>query len=410
MHLWRYFPAIYALPFMLATTQFPLVVAVSELARWAVLVLGFGVAFRYKFRRGGFRSAIALRADFFLAALLAIFLLSAIWSIAPAYTLQKTVSMGLLISTSFWAFWRYADQYSGKRLLDSLLSMVIVVLTANVTIGWFVGDPMLNGRFRGFFINPNNIGILASLVGGLVLVRWIRRMTWRNFFDLAIVMTNLILAGSRAALLGVALVLVLSLGRTLLAKPLQGVVFIAALVAGGVWFTQADFFTERILREDTLADASNRVYFWALAKDYIANRWLLGHGFGTDIIIHDHYGVVLRDQGLRGAGVMSSYYGLAIQLGVPLTVFFFGAVWGYILFVIFAKVQDFWRFSYAAVLAGGLIIAIFEPVLFSAGNAFSFLFTVVFMLLVRREAYRRRGVPLGENGEILSSPSGSYRG
>lgn len=406
MHLWRNFPALYTLPFVLATTQFPAVVMVSELARWGVLLLGFLIAFRYKFRRGGFHNAIALRTDLFLVATLTVFLVSSFWSFAPGYTFQKTVSVFLLIATSFWAFWRYADRYSDKKLLDGILSMVIVVLAANVTIGWFLGDPMLNGRFRGFFINPNNIGILVSIAGGVVLVRWIRHMNWANSIALAIVATNLILAGSRTALLALALVLVLSLARTLLAKPLHGVLFITALIVGGLWFSQTEFFVQRILREDTLTDASNRVFFWALAKDYIANHWMLGHGFGTDIIIHDHYGVVLRDQGLRGAGVMSSYYGLAIQIGVPMAVLFFTVVWGYILFVIFTRVQDFWRFSYAAILAGGMIVAVFEPVLFSAGNAFSFVFLVVFMLLVRRETYRRRGVPLGEYGEILPTQAG----
>jgi O-antigen ligase len=261
---------------------------------------------------------------------------------------------------------------------------------------------MLAGRFRGFFINPNNIGVLAAVAGGIVLARYLRDMSLKNIFALVIIGTNLILAGSRTALLGISAVLILLLVRFMVTKPAYGILLLIMIGTASLAFAQTDFFAERVLREASLSDASNRTYFWALAKAYISNRWLLGHGFGTDMIIHEHYGVHLRDLQLRGAGVMSSYYGLAVQIGVPLTLVFFGTLWGYILYILTLRAQNFWSYSYAAVLAGGLVLSAFEPVLFSAGNVFSFFYWIVFMLLVRREVYSGRGIPLGVNGEVIS--------
>ncbi|WP_157617048.1 O-antigen ligase family protein [Thioclava pacifica] len=385
----------------------------SELLRWVVLFFGVLMALRFKFRRGGFQRGISTTIDFVLVVVLALFLLSSLWSIDAIFSAQKAVSMTLLIITSFWTLWRYADSYSEERLLNGLLFTVVGILAANVTLGWFLGNPMLVGRFRGFFLNPNNIGILAAVAGGLSLVRWLDRMTWKNFLAVAIVMSNLVLAGSRASMLSIGLVTFFYIGRSLLASRARGTLFGFLLAAGGLWFFQTDFFVTRILRAYSLADASNRIYFWSLAKNYIAHRWWLGHGFGTDIIIHDYYGVVLSDLGLRGAGVMSSYYGLGVQIGIPLTVTFFALVWGYVLGALFIRFQYAKSYVYAAIVAGGLVVAIFEPVLFSAGNAFSFLFVVVFMLLVRRETYRRRGISLGPHGELAKSqPAGlkTWRG
>lgn len=404
MIIWRYFPVIYALPFMLATTQFSAISAASELARWSVLLVAVAFASRFGFKRMGRRRGRLTYVDVVIISFLIIFMASSIWSINGYYSFQKAVSMMMLISASFWAFWHYADRYSEKELLNGLLFSIVTILALNLTLGWFAPRPITAGRFNGFFENPNNIGILAAIAGSIALTRWLERRRWIDLLTLAIVMTNLILAGSRSAIFAISFVLVLHIGRALITTPQRAFLLVVTLASSLVFLTQSAFFADRILRTESIVTGSNRIYFWDLAKTYIANRPMLGHGFGADIIIHDHYGVILRELGLRGAGVMSSYYGAAVQVGIPLSVLIFVLLWGYVLYALILKRRDFWSFHFAAIMAAGLIVSIFEPVLFSAGNAFSFIFYVVFMLLVRRLTYLKRKIPTGRHGEFILSP------
>jgi hypothetical protein len=401
MIVWRYFPVIYALPFLLATTQFSTILAASELTRWIVLLVAMGFAMRFGFRRMGQRRGRITYVDLVIISFLVIFMVSAIWSINGLYSFQKAISVILLISATFWTLWHYADRYSEKKLIDGLLFSIVTVLALNLIFGWFAPRPLLAGRFNGFFENPNNIGILTAIAGSILLVRWLARRRWIDLFALAIVMTNLILAGSRSALLAIAVVLALHIGRAVITTPLRGVLLLATIASSFLYLMQNAFFAERILRVESLSTGSNRLYFWDLAKTYIANRPMLGHGFGTDAIIHDHYGVILRELGLRGSGVMSSYYGAAVQVGIPVSMMIFVLLWGYVFYALTIKRRDFWSFHYAAIMAAGLIVSAFEPILFSAGNAFSFIFYGVFMLLLRRLTYLRRMIPTGPHGEFI---------
>jgi O-antigen ligase len=175
------------------------------------------------------------------------------------------------------------------------------------------------------------------------------------------------------------------------------------LIIAGL-FVQTTYFDKFVLRADTLATASNRTLFWEIADDYIARRPNLGHGFASDRYIHEHYGTNLRSLGLRGYGVMSSYYGLAIQMGWPLTVIFFGLIWVFALYCIITYWKDYALVTLSATLMSGLIISIFENTLYSAGNLFSFLFWVWFMLAIRRLRHKRRFKRTGISKVLLPQP------
>lgn len=368
----------------MASTQFQSVSAIAEIARWAILFVAVGFAARLKFRRAGRRIGMLTRVELCIVVFLLIFFISSSWSIESAYSFQKAVSMTLLFLAIFWALWQFADRYSEDSLLNGFMFSIGTVFAANLTLGWLAPRPMIAGRFNGFFENPNNIGIVAVLAGSIALVRWLNGRKKVDFIIMIIIFANLALAGTRSAILGICLVLVLHISRTLISKPLKAFLLIFGITALVFYFTQTAFFYDRIVREDSLSTGSQRILFWELAQGYISNRPIFGHGFGTDIIIHDHYGINLRDEALRGAGVMSSYYGAAIQIGIPLAIILFGLFGIFLLKSLFLRAGDFWVFHYAAILAAGLILAVFEPVLFSAGNAFSFLFYTILMLLARR--------------------------
>ena len=141
-----------------------------------------------------------------------------------------------------------------------------------------------------------------------------------------------------------------------------------------------------------MRQASNRTFFWDLGRGYIEKRPDFGHGFGTDVLIHDYYGIALVDLGLRGAGVMSSYYGLAVQIGQPFAYCFFGAIWGFVSHSFIKYWRDYEIASLVGTITSGLVLCFFENVIYSAGNNFCFLFWIIFMLAVRRILYRKMGL------------------
>lgn len=174
--------------------------------------------------------------------------------------------------------------------------------------------------------------------------------------------------------------------------------------------SRTEFFKERILREESLESGSTRTDFWEMGKEYTAKRPWVGHGLGTDTLIHQHYGVSLRDMRLRGAGVMSSYFGMTVQMGRPLTYAFFGLLWGLAIWCVTVWRRDFQLVIYGGTIISGLIVCIFEPAIVSAGNCFSFLFWMVVALAVRRMHYRRERVPMNRRGGLARARKGVRTG
>jgi O-antigen ligase len=407
---WKHFPVFYTLSFLLATIRIEHAANVGEVMRWVVLAVGCAITANFGFRRGKRRPGVLTHFDLIIVTFLVIFLASAAWSIQPLYSAQRAVSLMLLYGCSFWALWRYADQFSEELLICKFLRTLGLVLAVNLVAGTLLfPDELFARRFQGLFENPNNIGLIGGLALPLAAARWLRT---RQRLDLAVTGTlalSLVAAGTRSALLGVAVAMTAILISFMVKRPGRALLFsLIALISAGL-FSQTEFFTEHLLREDTLETGSNRTVIWELAKGYIEERPSLGHGFGTDAMINEYYGVVLWDLGLRGYGVMSSYYGLAVQIGWPLTYVFFGLLWA---FVVRCLVK-YWRRDYAlvtmaATLTSGLIICVFEPAIYSAGNVFAFQFWMVFMLAARRVRYRRARVQIDSHGALLR-PAQSYR-
>lgn len=390
--LWKYFPTLYTLPFLMATIRVSQVETMGSAGRWLILLVGCAIATGSGFRRAGKKRIFFGWADKLIVVFLCLFIASEIWTIQPWFSAQRAISMVLLYGCSFWTLWRYADYFSEKRLLQQILQVLSIVLALNLMTAPLVRESWLAGRFRGIFVNPNNLGIILGLAVPLALSQWLQYRQRLFLVISGVFCLTLVLCGSRSAMLGIGFASVSILVSIFAKRSVQAIVIATAATIGLSLFVQTDFFATHILREGSLTTASNRTYFWDLAKTYIAERPDFGHGFGTDAVIHDYYGVVLSDLSLRGYGVMSSYYGLAVQIGWPLTVCFFGLLWGFVsvYFVKYWKNQQL--VSLLATMASGLILCIFEPVIYSAGNAFSFLFWTVFMLAVRRQTYQKRGL------------------
>ena len=398
----RYFPVLFALPFLFATMSFDPLRIFGEAARWAVLFVAAGLAAFQGFSRGGGRVGIGLR-DAIIIGFLGLFLLSALWSITPSMTAQRSVAVALLYLASFWYFWAWADRYSDGRLVDLLLRTLAVVLGVNLLLGGaFAPSTLVSGRFQGLFTNPNNIGLIVSLAIPLSFGRALASRRRNDWLLWGLFIFNDLACGSRGALFGslVGMALILSISvtrRPMLALAIAGSFVI---VLGLLWGT--DVFQEKVIRADTFETMSNRTKFWELAKQiYIPARPGLGHGFGSDESIHAYYGVSIFDLKLRGFGVMSSYYGLAVAVGVPATILAFAPLWLGTLIAMFRHRMDARLVASAGAVVSGLLISIVEPALYSAGNCFAFFFWITLMLVLRRASYRQAGVRLGVAGELL---------
>ncbi len=373
----------------MATTQINQIAAIGEVLRWAILVIGCAIAAKSGFRRAGHKYKILTQADKAIIVFLLVFLISEIWTIEPWFTVQRAISIILLYGCSFWTLWEYTDNFSEQVLIRKLLYALAIIFGINLLSNFLLPNTWLAGRFRGIFENPNNIGLILGLAIPLVLGQWLRTRQGVFLAILSLFSLNLIASGSRSPMLGIAVAMVMILISLLAKRPTQAIVMSLLAVFGLAFFIQTDLFANNILRESSLTTASNRTYFWELAERYIAHRPDFGHGFGTDALIHEHYGIVLKDLKLRGYGVMSSYYGLAVQIGWPFTYCFFGLLWGFVVYSCVKYWRNYELVTLVASLACGLIICIFEPAIYSAGNTFSFLFWMIAMLAIRRSCYQR---------------------
>ncbi|MEM6253260.1 MAG: O-antigen ligase family protein [Cyanobacteria bacterium P01_D01_bin.156] len=395
---WRHFLVLYTLPFFLATSQITQVATAGKALRWLILVIGCVMTASSGFQRAGSKRILVTWTDRIIIAFLLLFLVSEYWTIEPWATAQRAISLLLLYGCSFWTLWRYVDQISEQEFLQRFLQVSGIIFTLNLLSAVLLPNAWLVGRFRGFFNNPNNIGLTLSLVIPLAISQWLYSKQNKSLFVVGILILNLLACGSRSSMLGIASATIIVLISLFAKRPSQAVIATAIAIVGLGIFIQTDFFIEQVLRDSSLQTASNRTYFWELAQEYIAKRPDFGHGFGTDAVIHDYYGVVLRDLKLRGHGVMSSYYGLAVQIGWPLACCFFASLWGFAAYCI----TQFWRnyelISLVSCLVSGLIVCIFEPAIYSAGNCFSFLFWTILMLATRRLYYRKlsksRSIPI----------------
>lgn len=398
----RWFPALFALPFLFATTMLEALRLPSELARWLVLAGACALAAVGGFQRGRRGALGATQADVWIGVVIMFFGVSASWAIDQAYSLQRTISLGLLYGASFWYFWGYADRLGEAGVLRLLLRTAAVVLGLNLLVfGALAPGEVLARRFQGFFENPNNLGLICSVSLPLAFADLLRRRGVWEWIDFSTFLITLLVCGSRTGLVSSVVGMAIVGGIRASRGHRLAMAFGGVVVIGIVALSFTSYFEDNVAREDTLETLSNRTLFWDLAKnDYIPERPWLGHGFGTDHLVHDYYGIVLSDLKLRGYGVMSSYYGLAVAVGIPATIGFFTLL----IYPTLAGFVRYWRdprfVALAAAVVAGLLVGITESAIYSVGNCFAYLFWTVFALMIRRLVYRQRGIRLNAEGAL----------
>ncbi|MDA7932158.1 O-antigen ligase family protein, partial [Akkermansiaceae bacterium] len=221
-----------------------------------------------------------------------------------------------------------------------------------------------------------------------------------DFVIAVVISLNVLAAGSRTAILAAGLAglgIVICLMKK---RPKLAWASVAAVLLAAVYFIPTDYFTENVLRESSLENASNRVAFWEYARTFIERRPVLGHGFGVDAMVWQYYGYDKQMLQLRGYGVMSSYYGMAVVLGKPVAYAFFTSFWAWVLYGLYKYRTNIVMVGYLLTIVAGLVTCVFEAALYSAGNAFAYLFWIVVMLYLRRDVYKRNGIKLNKRGGL----------
>lgn len=408
--IWKNYPVFFALPFLMAALAWEQAAQIGEVGRWAVML---GACVIPAVVSPSFFNFKATQHHWVLLFFLTVAISSYTWSIGPFYSLMRSISMMLLCIAVFIGFGSYVQTFTPEALIKRLVGTIAVFLALNLYLSLALGYSIGFGRFQGFFENPNGVGSIAGLAAPLLfyLAVTTNKWIWRGLFGMTII--SLLLAGSRgpllAALLATGILSIPHLARMKAQIFISGGAFLVFLT----FFSQTAYFEENVMREETLETMSNRSYFWDLGKEYISDRPLLGYGFGSDADIHQFHGVALVDMKLRGYGVMSSYLGLAVQIGIPLTVLFYG----YFIVSVVISGLSAWRdpkvMAYVGSTAGGLLIGIGESVHYSAGNAFGFLFWCFPLLLMhrldeievmkRQQEKRRRKIRIIKKNKLLAA-------
>lgn len=391
--IWKYFPVLLGITFIAASVHLDAIRQIGTLARWLVLGLGvlLGMTMRSPSSAWNRRKKV-MGMDQGAILFLCICFCSTFWSVNPGYTLFRSVSVLLLYVCCFWSLWRWVNRFGEMRLLDQFLKVLGWFLVFNLLLGGtVVPGAFLAGRFRGLLENPNTLAISIGFFMPLIVYMSLKRLNKRNVLFLSASVLSLLLSGGRTGL-----IIALFAGGAVFLKNKsanRGRLFVAAAIVAGlalIWNMDPviNFVRVNVLRMDPENLFSNRQVAWELASEYIAQRPYLGHGFGTDGLLHDYYDSKLT---VRVQGLASSYYGLAAQLGLPLTVLFFGGLGWFCIktFRLGMRGRPL-IMVYSTIMVGGLMACFTEPWITSAGNAFSWLYWTVAMLLCRQMVMEKR--------------------
>lgn len=343
-------------------------------------------------------------------ALVGLAVLSTAWSVAPRTTFEHAVSLGLLFAACLLLAARArGDAEEARRLCWGIVGAAAAVAIAGlIELGVAYHSAVeaasyeTPARYRGFGQDPNTAALLFGVVAPLALWSFLAgRRRWTSLAILALLVGSIVASGSRGGLGSAAvgcllLALVARRGRAA-AIAAAAVVVIAAVGAGiqslpkPAATSPATVVTQPSGPKPGFVDAnlsypldsdvgrplpgggeppvrrgffssSGRGQAWSGAAHAAARRPIAGHGFGTEQIVF-----VDRYYSFVGGLPENSYLGLALQLGAAGLL----ALVALVVVLVLAGVRTLslpFAGAGLAVLAAGLVAAIVQSYLYSAGN------------------------------------------
>jgi O-antigen ligase len=424
-------PALLAatvLAFAAGSSSLSSAVRVGHPARWVALALLFCAALAWA--RRDLAVTLPRAATAASAALVALALVSATWSVAPRLTAERALSLGLLLATGLLLACAVRSANGAERLLAGLLAGAVAVTLAGLLVLAFAHGHAVTpasyetpARFQGFGENPNTGALLFALA--LPLAAWALlaargiRLRVASAVALALLFGSIVASGSRGALAAAALgALVPGLSWAATARRRLAVCAATAALAGAgavvqqlpqaaplhperhthAHTAQASPKPPRYLNADSaypldadvggplpgggqpalrrsFLSSSGRITAWRGALDQAAQRPLFGYGFGTEARVF-----VDRFYYFVGGLPENSYIGITLQLGLAGLLALLGLV--ALLAASARGARD--RLLVAAplgVVVAGLVMAGVQSYLYSVGNIASATFWIAAFLV-----------------------------
>lgn len=400
--------------FAAGSSSVPRVTSGAHAARWAVLGALLVASALWALPRPSFRREPVVAA----AALAGLALLSAAWSVEPRISIERAVTLGVL----FCACMLLAAAVRGR--IDRARALLVGLLGGAAVVG-LVGLVLLGAdhgraveaatyeapaRFRGFGQDPNTVALLFGVATPLAVWALLeRRRTVLSGAVLALLVGTIVASGSRGGLVAAAagsfvVVAVRVRSRRLLLAGLAAVVALTVVGAGiqsipspsahaapanavtssqpapkpraGYLDAEAQYPLDADVGRPlpgggepsvrrSFFGGSGRLDAWRGALHQAALRPVTGHGFGTeqDVFVDRYYSFV-------GGLPENSYLGLALQLGLAGLV----ALAALVAVLAAAGLRALrgpgrnLAAAGLAVLAAGLVAAVFQSYLYSVGN------------------------------------------
>jgi O-antigen ligase len=379
-----------ALILMIHQTYYAALRAPLEFGRWvpffllAFVALALGARFRRLVRRLQWF-------DLLILVFLVYAFLSVLYSLVPWLTLQRATTLALLYVGVFWAIWSYAE-VAGEEVIDALLKAGWVVYIIGIALIPVWGSTFQVGatatysadQFRGILENANTIGLLTAILLPLALWRALERGRKHDLALVAVMAISIVLSWSRGGLLAAipgASYFLYRQGKHRLAATALWVLPSGAVVAS---LLVSPKLFQSFVQPETLFTGSGRSEAWSAAMHLIAEKPILGYGFGSEDRLFSLFGVTFRE--FAGAAAHNSYLGVTLQLGLIGATLFFGPLFWLLVRELRLSRQGrlpLVRYALQGVLIAGLVAGLAESWIYSVGNAFVFPFWTSVMLLVR---------------------------
>lgn len=208
--------------------------------------------------------------------------LSTAWSVQPSVTLRRSVPLLAATIIAIYVGERYSIKEFAHLLTKVLCLMIALVVLFYLVAPEYVVDSAYGGAWKGLSTFKNTFGeYMAIAVLLLALVRF-RRFFWLRYLFLVIAAGLLFLSRSATALTcGVVALSTIPLWRLTRGKHRLLICALMALIflVGIYWILAFPETIFQVLGRD--ATLTGRTKLWSTLLPVIANRPILGYGYGA---------------------------------------------------------------------------------------------------------------------------------
>lgn len=320
------------------------------------------------------------------------------YSINPGLTIQRAIAMVLLYVATFYGIYNCIDNY--KTIVDICKKMVLFSVFINVVPWFFMKDisvMFVLGRYAGIINSATGSAALNVFLFPLALTMY--HMTKKKrYICIAIILVGFIfLSYARTAFIVLVLALIFYYAQYFRKMKYAVTLFgiLAVLTSIFSFFVFGIWLPGRLVRIETLGGLGGRLIAWGAANSIISKRPITGFGFGTEELLFDYCRMDVTGHG--GKYFHNSLLGLAAQIGIPFTIFYFIGVFYFFLFCLrFSETIDHPKkrilaIGFNTLLLIGVLYCFAESYIYSPGNFLAFIFFMIGAVYLKMIAFEENG-------------------